>query len=102
MIVFQELVSEVGVQRSEFEQLLSSCDLLETPFDQSQFESDVSQLQAKMDDCDKVCVCVCVGGGTGGTCILHTLGREVSEHYVIPDALFKYDLFFSSFNSSII
>ena len=58
MIVFQELVGEVGVQRSEFEQLLSSCDLLETPFDQSQFESDVSQLQAKMDDCDKVCVCV--------------------------------------------
>ena len=56
----QELVVEVGVQRSEFEQLLSSCDLLETPFDQSQFESDVSQLQAKMDDCDKVCVCVCV------------------------------------------
>ena len=64
--MFQELVGEVGVQRSEFEQLLSSCDLLETPFDQSQFESDVSQLQAKMDDCDKVCVCVCVCEGGGG------------------------------------
>ena len=75
------------MQRSEFEQLLSSCDLLETPFDQSQFESDVSQLQAKMDDCDKVCVWK-LGG--------------VPEHYVTPDALFKYDLFFSLFNSSII
>jgi len=50
----QELVGEVGVQRSEFEELLASCDLLETPFDQSQFECDVSKLQARMADCDKV------------------------------------------------
>ena len=26
----------------------------------------------------------------------------VPQHYVTPDALFKYDLFFSLFNSSII
>ena len=41
-------------KRAEFDAVLSSCDLLETPFDQSHFESDVSGLQEKMAECDKV------------------------------------------------
>ena len=61
---FQELSGEVEQKRSAFDVLLAACDLLETPFDQSQFESDVSGLQEKMAECDKVCagrdVCACV------------------------------------------
>ena len=61
---FQELSGEVEQKKSAFDVLLAACDLLETPFDQSQFESDVSGLQEKMAECDKVCagrdVCLCV------------------------------------------
>ena len=52
--MFQELSGEVNQQRMQFDSLLSSCDLLETPFDQTQFENDVSQLQEKLAQCDKV------------------------------------------------
>ena len=47
--MFQELVGKVGIQRSKFKELLSSCDLWETPYDKSQFESDVHELEAKID-----------------------------------------------------
>ena len=50
LIVFQELAGEVGIQRSKFKELLSSCDLRETPYDKSQFESDVHKLEAKIDE----------------------------------------------------
>ena len=50
----QELEETVNQRRSKLEALLASCDLLETPFDQSQFEKNVSELQEKMTQCDQV------------------------------------------------
>ena len=50
----QEFSGEVDKEREVFEKLLTSCDLLATPFDQSQFESDVSALKDKMNQCEKV------------------------------------------------
>lgn len=50
----QELEGAVNQRRSKLEALLASCDLLETPFDQSRFEKDVSELQEKMSLCDQV------------------------------------------------
>lgn len=50
----QELEEAVNQRRSKLEALLASCDLLETPFDQSQFEKNVSELQEKMAQCDQV------------------------------------------------
>ncbi len=41
-------------ERAVFDELLTSCGLLQTPFDQSQFESDVSALKERMKLCDKV------------------------------------------------
>ena len=41
-------------QRSEFEGLLQSCDLYDTPFDQTQFEGDVTSLKEQLAGCDKV------------------------------------------------
>ena len=41
-------------QRSEFDQLLQSCDLYDTPFDQTQFESDVTAMREQLATCDKV------------------------------------------------
>ncbi len=52
------MVAEVGDCRSQFEALLGSCELLETPFDQTKFESDVNLLQEKMALCDTVSLCV--------------------------------------------
>lgn len=50
----QELEEAVNQRRSKLDALLASCDLLETPFDQSQFEKNVSELQEKMAQCDQV------------------------------------------------
>ena len=50
----QELEEAVNQRRSKLEALLASCDLLETPFDQSQFEKNVSELQERMAQCDQV------------------------------------------------
>ena len=50
----RELEDAVSQRRSKLEALLASCDLLETPFDQSQFEEKVSELQEKMAQCDQV------------------------------------------------
>ena len=50
----QELEEAVNERRSKLEALLASCDLLETPFDQTQFEKNVSELQEKMAQCDQV------------------------------------------------
>ena len=50
----QELEEAVNERRSKLEALLASCDLLETPFDQTQFEKNVSELQEKMAECDQV------------------------------------------------
>lgn len=47
-------MSEVGECRSQFEELLGSCELLETPFDQTKFEGDVSQLKEKLAQCETV------------------------------------------------
>ena len=52
----QELEEAVNERRSKLEALLESCDLLETPFDQSQFEKNVSELQEKMAQCDQVTI----------------------------------------------
>ena len=50
----QDLEGAVNERRSKLEELLASCDLLETPFDQSQFEKNVSELQEIMAQCDQV------------------------------------------------
>ncbi len=57
VVTCQALVSEVADCRSQCEELLGSCELLETPFDQSKFESDVSLLQGKMAACEEVRTC---------------------------------------------
>ncbi len=57
VVTCQALVSEVADSRSQCEELLGSCELLETPFDQSKFESDVSLLQGKMAACEEVRTC---------------------------------------------
>ena len=60
----QELEEAVNQRRSKLEDLLATCDLLETPFDQSQFEKNVDELQEKLAQCDQVgkhrepCICV--------------------------------------------
>ena len=57
----QELYSEVEKRGCNFEEVLTSCDLLDTPFDHTQFENDISELQSKIKSANKVvCVCVCV------------------------------------------
>ncbi len=56
--VSQGFSKEVEKEKSDFETTLSSCGLLETPFDQSQFESEVSALKDKMNQCDKVSQCL--------------------------------------------
>ena len=50
----QELEEAVNQRQSKLDALLASCDLLETPFDQSQFEKNVNELQEKMAQCDQV------------------------------------------------
>lgn len=50
----QDFLGEVEKERADFEKVLTSCGLLETPFDQSQFERDVSSLKDKMNQCEKV------------------------------------------------
>ena len=50
----KKLEDAVNQRRSKLEDLLASCDLLETPFDQSHFEKNVSELQEKMSLCDQV------------------------------------------------
>lgn len=50
----QEFGGDIDKEMAKFEQLLASCGLLETPFDQSQFESDVSAMKDKMKQCEKV------------------------------------------------
>ena len=47
-------MDEVARNKEEFDSLLASCDLLETPFDQSQFEADISALQGKLEQCGEV------------------------------------------------
>ena len=41
-------------ERAGFAKLLTSCGLLETPFDQSDFANSVSALKDKMNQCEKV------------------------------------------------
>ena len=41
-------------ERSKFDDLLQSCDLFDTPFDHTQFESDVTALREQLSACDKV------------------------------------------------
>ena len=50
----QDLSNEVAAERSRFDSVLSSCELLETPFDQSQFEKDVGALKEQLKNCDQV------------------------------------------------
>ena len=50
----KQLEEAVIQRRSKLEDLLATCDLLETPFDQSNFEKNVSELQEKMSQCDQV------------------------------------------------
>ena len=50
----QGLEEAVSQRRSKLEDILASCELLETPFDHSKFEKNVSDLQEKMALCDKV------------------------------------------------
>ena len=50
----QLLEEAVSQRRSKLEDILASCELLETPFDHSKFEKNVSDLQEKMALCDKV------------------------------------------------
>ena len=50
----QDLSDEVAAKRSRFDSVLSSCELLETPFDQSQFEKDVGALKEQLKNCDQV------------------------------------------------
>lgn len=52
----QEFSGEVDKTRSEFESVLSSCDLFDTPFDATRFEAGVSTLQDKINHCEKVSV----------------------------------------------
>ena len=77
----QGLHGEVEQQRSEFDELLVSCDLQDTPFDQTHFESDVTALREQLAMCDKVCsyhthtqvgrcvkdLCVCCWGQSCGS-----------------------------------
>ena len=55
----QALHDEVEKQRSEFDRLLQSCDLSDTPFDQTQFDSDVTALRDMLAACDNVRTCTC-------------------------------------------
>ena len=50
----QAFSGDIEKEKNDFESVLTSCGLLETPFDQSQFASDVSTLRDKMKQCDKV------------------------------------------------
>ena len=50
----QQLEEAVNQRRSKLEDVLASCELLETPFDHSKFEENVSKLQDSMALCDKV------------------------------------------------
>lgn len=43
-------------QRSEFDNLLQSCDLYDTPFEQTQFESDVTAMKEQLTSCDKASI----------------------------------------------
>lgn len=52
---FQSLHNEVEQWRSKFDDLLQSCDLYDTPFEQTQFENDVTALKEHLAACDKVC-----------------------------------------------
>lgn len=52
--MFQELLGEVAKSKEEFEDLLASCDLLETPFDQTHFQAEISALHDKLDHCKAV------------------------------------------------
>ena len=58
------LHNEVEQQRAEFDSLLQSCDLYDTPFEQTKFEDDVTALKDGLGACDKVCARV----GAFGTC----------------------------------
>lgn len=60
----QEFGGDIEKERAKLEQLLASCGLLETPFDQSQFESDVSALKDKMKQCEKVHTMSCTSSPT--------------------------------------
>ena len=53
-LLTQALHGEVEQQRSKFDDLLQSCDLYDTPFDHTQFESDVTALREQLAACDKV------------------------------------------------
>lgn len=53
-LLFQDFCGAIERERAGFDQLFEFCGLLETPFDQSQFESDVSAMNDKMKQCEKV------------------------------------------------
>ena len=56
---FQSLHNEVEQWRSKFDDLLQSCDLYDTPFEQTQFENDVTALKDHLAACDKVYIYTC-------------------------------------------
>lgn len=82
----QELEEAVNQRRSKLEALLASCELLETPFDQSQFEKNVSELQERMAQCDQV---YCTEAGLLATLFSSSLlcyrlpwaRRQISRHW---------------------
>ena len=70
----QGLSDDVELQRKEFDSLLVSCDLLETPFDRSQFESDIGMLREKMALCGQVHImCMCTAAKTMCSAVVEIL-----------------------------
>ena len=53
-LLLQEFSGEIEKERADFEVVLTSCGLLETPFDRSKFENDVTALKDTLNQCEKV------------------------------------------------
>lgn len=63
--MFQDFCGAIEQEKAGFDRLLESCGLLETPFDQSQFESDVRAMNEKMKQCEKVRAGILLESGDG-------------------------------------
>lgn len=68
----QEYSGEVEKVRANFEALLSSCDLFDTPFDATKFEADISALQERLNHCDKVSTHIINNMFAPKACYVHT------------------------------
>jgi hypothetical protein len=55
LVLFQDFSDAIERENGAFNHLVESCGLLETPFDQSQFESDVGAMADKVKQCERVC-----------------------------------------------